>query len=156
MPKSVKKSVKQKPGKKGFSEEEKMRAVIRYKDCGNLSLVAREVGISRVALSSWIKEYQYLTKYDSAASQACAKAIERASEVRETFLKEHYSAISGVIKKGLDKADELIDNANTLNSVVLAIEKLAAIIRDFTPRDNDDNPATINLLQQTVNAIKKD
>lgn len=134
-----------------YSETYKVNAVMLARQMGSLSAAARKVGVSRVSLGNWVKEFAEVKDSNPSVAAIYSKAIEDASTVRQDFLREHYSALSATIKKALLRANDLIDGTNNLASVVNAIEKLSAIITDFAPADGDTGHTQINLLQQTLN-----
>ena len=152
MRKTVNRTVKGSKAPKNYTLEERAKAVMLYRTNKNISLTATKFGISRPTLMKWLKEFPDIEAVDPATSAACVRAIEDASAIRLAFLREHYDNMSTVIRKGIKRADQLIENADNLGSVVNAIERLSTIIKDFTPAE-DVNPTstTINLLQQTLN-----
>ena len=132
-------------------EKKKARAVMYYRACNNSAETARKFGVSRRTIARWIEEYPDVVAVSPEAANAYARAIEDASAVRLAFLREHYDDLSDVIKKAIARASLLIDKADTLGSVVNAIERLSAVIKDFTPADDANaGQTTINLLQQTL------
>ncbi len=147
MAKSGKRSGKKSP----YDAEYRAKAVRLYQETGNLTEAARRMKVSRPTLRAWIQDCSTPKAVDPETSRAVARAIEDASAIRQAFLREHYDALSEVIRKGIKRADNLIEQADNLGSVVNALEKLAGIVKDFAPVE-EANPVnnTINLLQQTV------
>ena len=141
--------------KKKHDTEYRAKAVRLARESGNVTETAKRMGISRRTLQHWMAEFAEPRPVDPETSKAVARAIEDASAIRQAFLREHYDALSGVIRKAISRADELIPAADSLGSVVNAIERLANIVKDFTPAD-EANPTgtTINLLQQTIDNRK--
>lgn len=133
-----------------YDAEYRAKAVRLYQESGNLAEAARRMRISRPTLRAWIQESSIPKVIDPVTSNAVARAIEDASAIRQRFLREHYDALSVVIKKGIKRADELISKADNLGSVVNALEKLAGIVKDFAPIEENTPATTINLLQQTI------
>ena len=137
-------------------EKKKTQAVMYYRNCNNATETARKFGVSRRTIERWIEKYPDIVAISPEAANAYARAIEDASAVRLAFLREHYDGLSNVIKKAITRASSLIDKADSLGSVVNAIERLSAVIKDFTPaEDANTGGTTINLLQQTI-ADQKD
>lgn len=141
--------------KKIFSDKFKTDAVILAQETGNIAETAKKVGVSRPTLRAWIAEFKDSKVADTKVSKAVVRAIEDASAIRQAFLREHYDSLSEVIRKAISRADELIPKADNLGSIVNAIERLANVIKEFTPAD-EANPTstTINLLQQTIESRK--
>lgn len=149
-----------KSGKKGgkyerHDTEYRAKAVRLAQESGNITETAKRMGISRPTLRTWIQEFSVPKVVDPVTANAVAKAIEDASAIRQAFLREHYDSLSEVIRKAISRADELIPKADNLGSIVNAIERLANVIKEFTPAD-EANPTstTINLLQQTIESRK--
>lgn len=143
------------PVKKRHDTEYRIKAVRLAQESGNVTETAKRMNISRRTLQHWIAEFATPQPVDPETSRAVARAIEDASAIRQAFLREHYDAMSEVIRKGIARADTLITSADSLGAVVNALEKLSTIIKDFTPAD-EANPInqTINLLQQTIDSRK--
>jgi transposase-like protein len=137
-------------------EKKKAKAVMYYRSCKNTAETARKFGVSRRTIARWIEEYPDIVAVSPEAANAYARAIEDASAIRLAFLREHYDGLSTVIRKAITRAEKLIDKADSLGSVVNAIERLSAVIKDFTPaEDANAGGTTINLLQQTIADQKK-
>lgn len=144
-----------KKGKAEFSVNFKTNAVLLARESGNITETSKKVGVSRPTLRTWIAEFENSMAADPKVSDAAVRAIEDASAIRQKFLCEHYDSLTTVIRKAISRADELIPKADNLGSIVNAIERLANVIKEFTPAD-EANPTstTINLLQQTIESRK--
>lgn len=148
MKKSVKKETSGKPA--NYSREERLRAVMLYRETGNLSQTAKQVGISRVTMGAWIKEFDDIRTVDAATSAACVRAIEDASAIRQKFLAEHYSGLTRLINKAITRLETLIDNSESIPAINNALENAANIIKDFTPVEDKSTGIQVNLLQQSI------
>ena len=150
MKNSGKQNIKQTSEKRGFSREERLQAVMLYRETGNISQTAVRVGVSRVALRAWIKEFNDVATIDPRVSAACIRAIESASEIRQEFLLKHYAGLTRLIEKAINRLEVLIDKSESIPAVNSALENAANIIRDFTPTEDKPTGVQVNLLQQTI------
>ena len=128
---------------------------MHYRTCNDVKKTAVKYGVSMRTVQRWAKEYTDVVAVSTQTSEAYTRAIEDASAIRLAFLREHYDGLSDVIRKAITRASLLIENADTLGSVVNAIERLSSVIKDFSPADDaNSGQTTINLLQQTINDAK--
>ena len=138
---------------KQYTPEDKLRAVMMYRECGSLAQVARVTGFPRTTIKQWNEAFDEIPK-ETSIEVIEAEVVQHVADAKREFLNQHYKPLSeafGTAVKNL--LDDMKLNPPTALAAVTIAEKVANIIKLFSTAETTGAANTENLLDMCIKKI---